>query len=128
VGAGAVATAKADAARREVRTTAELADADEELLRRGHLGQGQRVGGRLFTERNGIWTDVLHADSLNVVTVEPFSPAYFELLRRLPELADVVQRFDRVVVAGRRVSIRIEAGGRLEVADVPGVVAGFRGR
>jgi hypothetical protein len=61
-----------------------------------------------------------------VVTVEPFSPAYFELLRRLPELAGVVQRFDRVVVAGRRVSIRIETGGRLAPAGVPDVVARFR--
>jgi Ca-activated chloride channel family protein len=126
VGAGAVASAKADAARREVRNAAQLAEADEEMLLRGHVGQGQRVGGRLFTERNGIWTDVLHGDSLPVVTVEPFSPAYFELLRRLPELAGVVQRFDRVVVAGRRVSIRIETGGRLAPAGVPDVVARFR--
>jgi Ca-activated chloride channel homolog len=126
VGAGAVASAKSDAARREVRNATQLAAADEEMLRRGHFGQAQRVGGRMFAERDGIWTDLMHGDSLPVVTVEPFSPAYFELLRRLPELADVVQRFDRVVVAGRRVSIRVETGGRLEPAEVRGVVARFR--
>jgi Ca-activated chloride channel family protein len=127
-GAGAVAKAKADGARREAASMDALARADEAMLSRGHLGQAQHVAGHVFADRAGLWTDLLHGDSLPVVAVEPFSPAYFELLRQLPELAEIVQRFDRVVVAGRRVSIRVDAGGRATVADIPGLVARFRGK
>jgi Ca-activated chloride channel family protein len=127
-GVGAVAAARADRERREMKSVAQLNAADTVMLLRGHFAQAQRVAGRVFQEQNGVWTDLLHADSLPVVTIEPFSPAYFELLRQLPELADIVQRFDRVVVAGRRVSIRVDAGGRATVADIPGLVARFRGK
>jgi len=125
-GVGAVAQAKSDAARREVRNAAELKAADELMLARGHMGQAQHVAGRLFVEKEGVWTDLQHADSLKVVTVEPFSPAYFEVLRLLPELQPVVQRFDKVLVAGRAVSIRFAPGGLKAAADVARLVAQFR--
>ena len=126
-GAGAVATARADQERRELKSMAQLNAADTVVLMRGHFGQAQRVAGRMFQQqRNGTWTDLLHADSLPVVKIEPFSPAYFEVLRQLPELRDVVQQMDRVVIAGRRVSIQFEAGGRTAAADARDVVARFR--
>jgi Ca-activated chloride channel family protein len=126
-GAGAVATARADQERRELKSMAQLNAADTVVLMRGHFGQAQRVAGRMFQQqRNGTWTDLLHADSLPVVKIEPFSPAYFEVLRQLPELRDVVQQMDRVVIAGRRVSIQFEAGGRTTAADARDVVARFR--
>jgi hypothetical protein len=125
-GANAVQMAKRDAARREARTAADLKAVDEEMLARGHMGQAQHVAGRLFVEKNGVWTDLQHVDSVRVVTIAPFSPAYFELLRLLPELGPVVQRFEQVLVAGRAVSIRIGTGGRTTAADVAAVVAQFR--
>lgn len=125
-GAAAVAQAKSEAARRRAQTVADLAAADEEILNRGHVGQAQHVAGRLFVERSGVWTDLRHADSLRVVEVEAFSPAYFELLRRLPELQPVVQRFDRVLVAGAGLSIRIGGSGITAARDVAAVVARFR--
>ena len=126
-GAGAVATARADQQRRELKSMAQLNAADTVVLMRGHFGQAQRVSGRTFQQqRDGTWADLLHGDSLPVVKIEPFSPAYFEVLRQLPELRDVVQRMDRVVIAGRRVSIQFEAGGRTAAADAQDVVARFR--
>jgi Ca-activated chloride channel family protein len=125
-GAGAVQQAKSDAARREVRSAADLAEVDERMLARGHMGQAQHVAGRLFVERNGVWTDLRHSDSLRVITVEPFSAAYFEVLRALPELKPVVLRFERVLVAGRVVSIRFAPGGVTAASDVAGVVGRFR--
>jgi Ca-activated chloride channel family protein len=125
-GVAAVGMAKRDAARRQARNAAELAAVDEEMLKVGHVGQAQHVAGRLFVEKSGVWTDLHHADSLRVVTITPFSPAYFEVLRQLPELTAVVQRFDRVVVAGRAVSIRFDAGGRTTVAEVADIVTRFR--
>jgi Ca-activated chloride channel family protein len=126
-GAGAVAAARADQERRELKSMAQLNAADTVMLLRGHFGQAQQVSGRMFQQqRDGSWADLLHGDSLPVVKIEPFSPAYFEVLRQLPELREVVQRMDRVVIAGRRVSIQFEAGGRKTAAEAQDVVARFR--
>jgi Ca-activated chloride channel family protein len=122
----AVQAAEFDRARREAKSAAQLQAADEAMLAGTDVGQARRVGGRVFVDRQGEWTDLLLRDSLPVVTIEPFSPAYFELLRQLPELAPIVQRFDRVVVAGDRVNIRLAPGGRTEVAEIASVVRRFR--
>src|SRR2546427_12522767 len=66
----------------------------------------------LFRSRDGVWTDIAHGDSLRVVAVAPFSDAYFALLRALPELAQPATLEPAVLVAGRRVSIEIEASGK----------------
>lgn len=71
----------------------------------------QRVGGRLFIQRDGAWADLRHTDSLRTVRVEPFSTAYFALLHALPELVEPAKLGPTVLVAGRRVSVKIEAGG-----------------
>jgi len=125
-GASAVGRAKRDAARRQARNAAELAAVDADMLKAAHVGQAQHVGGRLFVEKDGVWTDLRHEDSTKVVTIAPFSAAYFEVLRQLPELTPVVQRFDRVVVAGRAVSIRFDTGGQTSTAGVAELVAKFR--
>lgn len=71
----------------------------------------RRIGGRMFAWRDSIWTDIAHDDSLRIVTVAPFSDAYFALLRALPELVEPATLEPAVLVAGRRVSIKIEASG-----------------
>jgi len=89
----------------------------------------QRVGGRAFVRRNGVWTDIAHGDSLQVVAVAPFSDAYFALLRALPELVKPATLEPAVLVAGRRVSIKIEAGGKAAWGDgeLARIVREFRG-
>ncbi|MGH7569871.1 MAG: VIT domain-containing protein [Gemmatimonadales bacterium] len=72
----------------------------------------QRVGGRLFVWRDSTWTDLRHAESHRVVTVAPFSAAYFALLRALPELVKPAALEPAVLVAGRTVSVKIESAGR----------------
>ncbi|HEX9727388.1 MAG TPA: VIT domain-containing protein [Gemmatimonadales bacterium] len=126
-GQRAVLSAKADQARREARTVSDLVAMDEEMLRQGHVGQAQHVAGRLFEHRNGVWIDLRHADSLDVVRVEPFSAAYFEILRQLPELAPIFGRWEHVRVAGARVSIELAAGGVSERAAAANLVTRFRG-
>jgi len=71
----------------------------------------QRAGGRVFVWRDSTWTDIAHGDSLRVVTVAAFSDAYFALLRALPELVKPATLEPAVLVAGRRVSVKIQAGG-----------------
>src|SRR5438876_336412 len=87
-----------------------------------------RVGGRVFVWRGSTWTDIAHGDSLQVVRVAPVSAAYFVLLRALPELRQAATLEPAVLVAGRRVSIKIEAGGKTTWAggEVNRPVSDFR--
>src|SRR5690348_13630144 len=95
---------------------------------RGSATRTQRVGGRMFTWRDSTWTDLAHGDSLRVVTVEPFSDAYFALLRALPELRGPAALGSSVLVAGRRVSLKIAARGKTTWTDgeLATVVRDFR--
>src|SRR2546427_40630 len=79
--------------------------------------RSQRVGGRFFVWRDSTWTDIAHGDSLRVVTVAAYSDAYFALLRALPELVRAATLEPAVLVAGRRTSIKIQAGGKTEWAS-----------
>ena len=83
----------------------------------GASGRTERVGGRLFVWHDSTWTDIGHADSLPVVRVAAFSDAYFALLRALPELTKPAALGPVVLVAGRRVSIKLEAGGKTAWAE-----------
>jgi len=88
----------------------------------------QRVGARLFVRRDSTWTDLRHNDSLRIVTVAPFSDAYFALLRALPELVQAAALEPSVLVAGRRLSVKIEASGKTTWAagELAQVVRAFR--
>ncbi|HYL20813.1 MAG TPA: VIT domain-containing protein [Gemmatimonadales bacterium] len=101
-----------------------------EASKRGAANENRtvRVGGRMFVWRDSTWTDIAHGDSLEVVRVAPFSDAYFVLLRALPELRQAATLEPAVLVAGRRVSIKIDAGGKTTWADgeVARLVTDFR--
>ena len=130
VGAGAVAAAEQSRARRETKSFADLRSADEDLLERRHGPQARHVAGRLFIEKDGVWTDLRHADSLNTIDVEPYSDAYFALLDRMPELKPYFTEFERILIAGERTSIRITQGGARTMSPyrLSRVVREFRGR
>ena len=89
----------------------------------------RRIAGRIFVERGGVWTDAAHQDSLRVVDVAPFSDAYFQLVRALPEIAPYLGAGDSVLVAGRRVSVRVTAGGTFAwgAGQLEALVRAFRG-
>jgi Ca-activated chloride channel family protein len=89
----------------------------------------RRAGGRLFVRRGATWTDAGHVDTLKVTTVAPYSPAYFELVRALPEIARYLSVGDDVLIAGRRVSLRFATGGTVswKAGEVAALAARFRG-
>jgi hypothetical protein len=89
----------------------------------------QRVGGRMFVLRDSIWTDLRHAESARIVTVAPYSDAYFALLRALPELVRAAALEPAVVVAGGGVSIKIGGGGKSAwgTGELEDLVRKFRG-
>lgn len=131
----AFSRAEASAKEAEVKTLAAAnAAADERLAATppaaGAVGTPKRVAGRVFVDRNGVWTDVGHAAGGAVVVVAPFSPAYFALVRALPELAPWLTAGDRMIVAGAQVSIQIDATGLTEWRGdrLATIVLQFRGK
>ncbi len=141
-GASAVKSAEVARARREATNAASLARADVATLAAapaGFAGQGvaggrasgesvRIVAGRRFALRDGVWSDGLRRDGLRAVTIEPFSPAYFALLRELPELASWWSAFEHVELAGARVALRVADGGVRELppAEIARLVREFR--
>jgi Ca-activated chloride channel homolog len=135
-GAGAVGRAAQDKSMagamrlEEVVVTANAASELDELRRaRSGINPTQRIGGRLFIMRDSIWTDLGHGDSLHVVSIAPYSEAYFAVLKALPDLRDVAALEPGVLVAGRRVSIKIGTGGKttLNPGELERLVREFRG-
>jgi Ca-activated chloride channel homolog len=95
----------------------------------GSSSEMKRAGGRVFVRTDGVWTDVNHRDSLRVLSVAPFSAAYFAVVRALPDLAASLTVGDTVLVAGQRASLKVAAGGRdkLTESEVRDFVRAFRG-
>ena len=71
----------------------------------------RRVGGRLFVLRGTVWTDAAQRDGLQLISVAPYSAAYFALVRALPEITPFLTVGDEVVIAGRRASVKVSSGG-----------------
>jgi hypothetical protein len=128
-GQGAVRAAAESQQMRAAKNTADL-DALTKLEEGPADANARRVGGRMFVQRNGAWVDTQTSDTLRLVTIEPFSDAYFRLLRALPELKPYVQALDHVVIAGRSARIEIAAGGaqRLGGSEMDRLVREFRSR
>ena len=89
----------------------------------------QHVHGKLFVDQGGVWTDAAHQASFHVYEVAPFSQAYFDLVRALPELAPYLRVGDQVLVAGRRASIKVSANGTAawSAGELQAAVRAYRG-
>jgi hypothetical protein len=94
------------------------------------MGQSRHVAGRLFKDVEGVWTDLMHADSAQTVRIELFSAAYFAVLKALPELEPYVTEFGAVVVAGERMSVQFGDAGAATVSEsgLRRLVQEFRGQ
>lgn len=128
---GQVAVEAAVAARRqrEVRTAN---DVDALYEARAEAGRGtssntRTVGGRVFRNVQGSWIDQSRA-AAKIVTVKPFSKAYFALLRALPEIEVYWKVFTDVQVHGRNLSVKLAPNGasQLTAAQIADVVKAFR--
>jgi len=132
--------AKASADMAAVGSVAEAEEAVRErtmaLAKRADKDAGRRQSvppkiedGRLFVERDGIWTDATHRHTAEVLEVVAFSDAYFALVRAIPELTPYLTVGDDVVVAGTDISIRIGADGEttLSPGKISDTARRFRG-
>jgi Ca-activated chloride channel family protein len=128
---GVVAVRQSQAEANLAAKSVDLEDRDELSVRirgRSGINPTRRVGGRLFILRDSVWTDLAARDAQRLVTVTPFSDAYFALLRSLPELTPAVGLTPGVLVAGRRVNIKIAAAGveTWKTGELERIVADFR--
>jgi Ca-activated chloride channel family protein len=71
----------------------------------------RQVGPRQFVQQGKVWTDQRYVPTQKVVQVKAFSPLYFELLNKLPELKDALALGDEVLVSGKDVAIQVGATG-----------------
>jgi len=102
------------------RTIALAKRADKDAGRRQSVAP-KVESGRLFVDRDGVWTDATHRHTAEVLEVVAFSDAYFALVRAIPELTPYLTVGDEVVVAGKDISIRIGADGETTLS--PGTVS-----
>ena len=109
--------AKQAAEMRDARSLAMNADLPNAISR--------RTTTRSFSLRDSVWVDDRPvATGARVVTVKPFSPAYFTLIERLPELRELFGVSDRLELHGRAVTVRLAEDGavRLDGAALDALV------
>jgi Ca-activated chloride channel family protein len=104
------------------RAATSLAKLDSASSARREVGAARdatrQVDGRTFTMRDSAWTDIRYrSDTMKVVSVKPYSKAYFDLLSQLPELRAVFALGDRVIVVGKAEAIRVDAAGAAELSQ-----------
>ncbi|HEX6589315.1 MAG TPA: hypothetical protein VF039_09845, partial [Longimicrobiales bacterium] len=132
-GQGAVQSARAESARRSASSAAEMAAADAVAVERMQeesvsAGESRRVvAGRVFALRDGVWTDLATRTDARTLRIRPFSAAYFELIRLLPELEPILRELESVSVGGGRLTLAFVAdGGERLTGDRAALVGDFR--
>jgi Ca-activated chloride channel family protein len=135
VGQKAVERAVGDRLRREASSSTQLAAAEEAAAARDERkdrdnANTRLVGGRQFKLEAEVWKEQAQRSSNRVVTIEPFSEAYFAVLRQLPELETYWKQLGNVLVAGQRVSVQVAKGGvaRLSAVELTRLTSEFRSR
>jgi Ca-activated chloride channel family protein len=117
--------AKAASAMRDVQTLAQANAAAPELRAEGITSR--RVDTRTFVLRDSVWTDARFTKGTRVVTVKPYSEAYFTLVRELPELASAFALGERVLVRGTSVAIAVAPDGteKMTAEQIAAIVAAW---
>jgi Ca-activated chloride channel family protein len=105
----------------EQRATTSLGDLDKDALR-DKKEMIRLAGSRTFTLQDSVWAEVRPLDGMTVVKVKAFSPAYFALVQKLPELAPLFAIGERVRVIGRHTAIEVAPDGITEL-DAAALVA-----
>lgn len=112
-GAVAVDQARRAKAFRDVGSMVELREAEEEALSSNRPGgeSSRWIGGRLFQLLDGVWKQSGIREDDDLLQVEPFSRAYFDLLEVIPELKPYAQEFQQVEIQGMDTRIGFQDGG-----------------
>ncbi|MGH7636147.1 MAG: VIT domain-containing protein [Gemmatimonadaceae bacterium] len=83
----------------------------------------RRAGTRMFQRDGERWVDSRMKSDLRVYKVKAYSPTYFALIEKLPEIKEAFSIGDRVVVAGRSVAVEVvEDAEELSASEVESIV------
>jgi Ca-activated chloride channel family protein len=90
----------------------------------------RRVGDRIFRLTNGRWTDLRYTSGMTVRAIRPYSAAYFDLVRELPDLAEVFALGDRVLAVGGSIAIETSESGKqtLSTSEMDAIRRAWRER
>ena len=120
---GAVAVREAEEAQRmrQASSARMLDEAESDLqssLAKTAGGREVRaVAGRVLARLDGVWMDQTPARTDREEIIEPFSEAYFAVLREMPELRSLAGLQGPVLLHGRALNLRFEAGGTSDLRD-----------
>ena len=93
------------------------------------VGSLRHAGDATFEWRDSVWTDTRYQSgaAVRVIRVQPFSDAYFAVLRLAPALQDLLSVGERVLVMGRGVAIEVTPAGvaKLAESDVSAIRVGW---
>jgi Ca-activated chloride channel homolog len=107
------------------RTAKSLAAADQAVS--ANPDATRRAGQRVFVLDAGSWVDARFKPELRVYKVKAYSPEYFTLIERLPELREAFAVGDRVLVAGRTVAVEVaDDAAQLGDRDIQAIVREFQ--
>lgn len=127
---GQDAVMKAESGRRlrEARSSADMASAEAMMVGNTQRADRRVVAGRAYGQINGVWTDAAMKMQLESVYIEPFSNAYFSVLRALPELGPIWKALPSNITAGQRAAVGLKKGGRkdLSAQELSQLVQKFR--
>ena len=129
-GQAAFERASRSAKLRDVSNLDAAAAADEAAPAAAPAASGvKRQAGRVFHLVGGTWTDAGYPNRMRVTAIAPYSRAYFDLVRMLPEIAPYLSVGEEVLIAGQRIGIRIGPGGTSELGstELSALVRDFRG-
>ncbi|MFH1831193.1 MAG: VIT domain-containing protein [bacterium] len=68
----------------------------------------RNVGARTFYLKDTIWIDAKHTDASPIIKIKLFSPEYFDLMRKLPELGACLALGNQVIIKTISGSVSIE--------------------
>ena len=131
-GAGAVREAEEAQRLRRASSARILEEAESDLqdavAKTAEGREVRAVAGRVLARLDGVWMDQTPSRTQEETMIEPFSDAYFALLREMPELRPLASLQGAVVLHGRALNLRFEAGGRsrVDADDLRDVVSRFR--
>jgi Ca-activated chloride channel family protein len=119
-----------DEAKRAERLRSVRSLADDAAAFRVNSARGvtmRRAGTRTFVLRDSVWTDARFEEGVRVVSIKPYSDAYFAVVRALPELKEAFALGERVLVRGSKVAIAVSPTGveRLSDAELQALVTSW---
>jgi hypothetical protein len=87
------------------------------------------AAGRIFTLVDGVWTDAQHEAEIDILVIEAYSAAYFDVLRALPEIAPAIRELDQVLIGGASMSVQVREDGIDHISrdELAQLVERFRG-